>query len=214
MREERLVEDRLRAEYVNLLPAMKRIQVSMETEVRYLLLPIILELDGHEQIIVRARLKDCESAVASLRRRQNGSAFDAERSERYSLTALRDLVGLRVMTFPGRRFRDAHRVIRRRIADWTADPIPAIDRPGPPLGRKYYGRWNPNDSIRSEVQVVPLLISLFWEVEHSAIYKPTTGTREIAVSFPMRGHTAAVVSALQHFEAEFDRQLGTSLDEL
>jgi len=213
MREERLVEDRLRAEYVNLLPAMKRIQVSMETEIRYLLLPTILGLDRHEQIVVRARLKDCESAVESLRRRQGWSAFDAEHPERYSLTALRDLVGLRVMTFPGQRFRDAHRVIRRRILDWTADPIPAVDSSGPPLGQKYYGRWNPDDSIRSEVQVVPLLISLFWEVEHSAIYKPTAGTREIAASFRMRGHTAAVVSALQQFEAEFDRQLDASIDE-
>ena len=47
--------------------------------------------------------------------------FDSEQAELYSLTALPDLVALRVMTFPRRRFDDADRLIRPRITGWTAD---------------------------------------------------------------------------------------------
>jgi len=204
MADERRVEDRLRAEYVDLLPFMRRIQVSLETETRYLLLPLMLELDRHEQIVIRARLKDCESAIDSLRRRQDMSVFDLGRAEGYSLTALPDLVALRVMTFPDRRFHDADRVIRRRIADWTPDPILGEDST---IAHKYRGYWRPGDRLRCEIQVVSLLISLFWEVEHSAIYKPTAEARRIAQSMRMKERTTAVVSALQQFEAEYDRQL-------
>ena len=204
MADARLVEDRLRAEYVSLLPAMKRILVSLETEIRYLLLPLIMELDRHEQIVVRARLKDCESAVDSLRRRQELRVFKPDRAELYSLTALPDLIALRVMTFPGSRFRDADRIIRHRIPDWTADPVLAGKSP---IAHKYHGFWSPGDRLRSEVQVVSLLVSLFWQVEHSAIYKPSDEARRAAGSLRMKERTAAVISALQQFEAEFDWQL-------
>ena len=204
MREERLVEDRLRAEYVALLPEMKRIQVSMETKIRHRLLPIILELQQHEQIVIHARLKECESAVDSLRRRQEAGVFRAAQAESYSLTALPDLVGLRVMTFPGSRFHEVHRLVRPRIRGWVADPIPGI-------AHKYNGRWHQDDRIRSEIQIVPLLVSLFWEVEHSAIYKPTARARRAAESLPMIQRTAEVIAALQQFEAEFDRQFEASV---
>ena len=72
----RLVEDRLRAEYFALLPAMQRSLTAIEAEINYLLLPAKLKLDPHARILIRGRLKDCESAVDSLRRRQEGGRFD------------------------------------------------------------------------------------------------------------------------------------------
>src|SRR2546425_12180509 len=95
----RSVEDRLRAEYVSLLPAMRRTLTQIETEVSYALLPVTLEVHRYERILVKARLKECESAVDSLRRRQEGGRFDTDKRNTYSLASLPDLVGVRVLTF-------------------------------------------------------------------------------------------------------------------
>lgn len=92
MVERRTVEDRLRSEYAALLPAMQRTRTEVETEVQHLVLRATLGLDQYERIIVRARLKDCESAVDALRRREKFGFFDADHLEQYSLTSLPDLV--------------------------------------------------------------------------------------------------------------------------
>jgi ppGpp synthetase/RelA/SpoT-type nucleotidyltranferase len=203
----RLVEDRLRAEYVGLLPAMQRTLIALETEVRYVLLPTTLELHRYERILVRGRVKECESAVDSLRRRQEGGTFDADHVDRYSLTALPDLVGVRVLTFPNRRLQEAHRVILAKVSEWSFDPVSGAVEDEEPIALKYQGFWNPTDRFRAEIQIVSLLIGLFWEVEHSAIYKPSPNLRGVAKSIAMRSRTAAVLSALRNFEEEFDRQI-------
>jgi hypothetical protein len=59
------------------------------------------------------------------------------------------------------------------------------------------------------LQIVSSLIGLFWEVEHSAIYKPTPELQGIASSISMKDRNDAVLNALQQFEQEFDRQIET-----
>jgi ppGpp synthetase/RelA/SpoT-type nucleotidyltranferase len=54
----------------------------------------------HEQVVVRSRIKDCESAIASLRRRQEGKLFDPDTPDKYQLDILPDLAGVRVLVFP------------------------------------------------------------------------------------------------------------------
>jgi hypothetical protein len=186
---------------------MQRTLTALETEVDYLLLPAKLQLDQYERMLVHGRVKDCESAVDSLRRRQEGGRFDTDQPEKYSLTVLPDLVAVRVLTFPPPRFEDARRIVTARIPTWTADPIPALDPADPPLALKFHGTWSPSDTFHSEVQIVSLLIGLFWEVEHSAIYKPSPKLRGIAESRAMKLRTAAVLNALREFEQEFGRQL-------
>jgi hypothetical protein len=203
----RLVEDRLRAEYFALLPAMQRSLTAIEAEINYLLLPAKLKLDPHARILIRGRLKDCESAVDSLRRRQEGGRFDPAHPEQYSLTTLPDLVGLRILTFPDACFQEAQKVVSGRLAVWTEDHIRAEDQTEPPLALKFHGLWLPDDTFHSELQVVSLLVGLFWEVEHSAIYKPTPRLRGVARSRAMRTRTMAVLSALREFEQEFGQQL-------
>lgn len=88
---ERTIEDRLRQEYFDLLPDIRIALEHLEAEIRYRLLPISRDLDKFERVDVRARVKDCESAIDSLRRRQEGAIFYASRIESYSLTNLRDL---------------------------------------------------------------------------------------------------------------------------
>jgi hypothetical protein len=72
----RTIEDRLREEYFQLLPEIRRVAGQLESQINYHLLPIANALEPHEQLIVKSRIKECESAVDALRRRiQEGGIF-------------------------------------------------------------------------------------------------------------------------------------------
>jgi hypothetical protein len=88
---ERTVEDRLREEYFDLLPQIRRVLVQLEGEIAWQVLPISRKLRPHEQLIVKSRVKQCDSALEALRRRQEGATFDLDRPELYTLTSLKDL---------------------------------------------------------------------------------------------------------------------------
>ncbi len=210
----RLVEDLLRAEYVEIRPALQRSLTAVEIEVAHLLLPTKLDLQPHEQVLVRGRVKDCESAVDALRRRQEGGRFDTDDPTKYSLLALPDLVGIRVLTFPPSRLDAALEVISGRIQGWTADHVYGRDHTldSPPVAWKFHGLWLPDDDFHSEIQIASLLLGLFWEVEHSAIYKPSPRLRGVAESMSMRARTDAVTTALREFEEEFSRVVEADLD--
>jgi hypothetical protein len=209
----RTVEDSLRSEYVRLIPAMRRTSIAVETGVRHLLLDLTLDLHRYEQVIVKSRLKECESAIDALRRRQPFGLFDAARDTPYSLTSLPDLVGVRVLAFPQRRLEEARVALSPRLNEWVADHV--LSSAGPEAGviaLKYSGRWNVDDPIRSEIQLVSLLVGLFWEVEHSAIYKPSPNLRGIEKSIEMKRKIVAVETALQEFESEFARLIEEAAD--
>jgi ppGpp synthetase/RelA/SpoT-type nucleotidyltranferase len=123
MPELRTVEDYLRSEYVRLIPAMQRTLLAAETEVRHLLLDQMLRLDRYEHITITSRVKECESAIDALRRRQPFGVFDDTRESQYSLTVLPDLVGIRVLTFPQRRLEDARLALAPRMTGWVADHV-------------------------------------------------------------------------------------------
>jgi ppGpp synthetase/RelA/SpoT-type nucleotidyltranferase len=93
---ERSIEDRLREQYFELLPKMTRVLQSFTTEIEYLLRLIRKDLAPHETLVVKSRIKDCGSAIDKLRRREPGGVFDRDMPDKYSLLALRDLVGSRV----------------------------------------------------------------------------------------------------------------------
>lgn len=63
----RSIEDRLREEYFVLLPEIRRVTEQLEAEVRYHILPILRGLEQYEQVIVKSRIKECESALDALR---------------------------------------------------------------------------------------------------------------------------------------------------
>jgi hypothetical protein len=201
----RTAEDYLRSEYVRLLPVMQRAEVAVETEVRHLLLGLTLDLDRFEQVVVKTRIKGSESAIDALRRRQPYGLFDADRADEYSLTALPDLIGVRALVFPPRRLEEARIALAPRLNGWTADPVSASSRGADLIALKYSGRWNANDPFKTEIQLVSMLVGLFWEVEHSAIYKPHPNLRGIAKSMEMSKRIAAVENALREFEIEFQR---------
>jgi ppGpp synthetase/RelA/SpoT-type nucleotidyltranferase len=138
---ERTVEDRLREEYFDLLPGIRRVAEELEAEIRYCLLPISLELDRYERLVVSSRIKECESAVDALRRRQEGATFDRDQPQLYVLTSLKDLAGVRVSVFPRKRWNEIDLEVRRRFASWEPDPV--LDENGHLLAAKYYGYCKP-----------------------------------------------------------------------
>jgi hypothetical protein len=71
------------------------------------------------------------------------------------------------------------------------------------LAHKYYGYVDKRIRITAEYQIVPMLIGLFWEVEHSALYKPSPDLQGISSSLEMQRKKREVLRALQEFEDEF-----------
>jgi ppGpp synthetase/RelA/SpoT-type nucleotidyltranferase len=198
---DRTIEDRLREEYAVLLPHIRRAAEQLETEVRYHLLPISNQLNEYERLVVKSRVKDCESALEALRRRQEGRTFDRDRSELYTLTSLKDLAGVRVLAFPIRRLTEINSTLRRRFPGWESDPIVDDEEQ---LAFKYSGHCQTGDQVRAEYQIVSMMTGLFWEVEHSAMYKPAPRIRGVAKSLEMKQRRAIVLDALRAFEAEFE----------
>jgi ppGpp synthetase/RelA/SpoT-type nucleotidyltranferase len=168
---QRAVEDWLRAEYFELLPDIRRVVEELEAEVRHSLLPMSRRLERYEQLVVKSRVKECESAIDALRRNlHEGRTFDQHRPEPYTLKYLNDLAGVRVMVFPRNHLARTSQELRRRFPSWTADPVREYQQ-GPILAETYYGYCEASGIIRGEIQIVPMLTGLFWEVEHAAIYQ-------------------------------------------
>lgn len=197
----RTVPDLLREEYFSLLPQIRRVAEHLEAEVRYHLLPVARSLNHYEQVVVKARVKDCESAIATLQRKQEGEAFDDDKAESYSLISLKDLAALRVLIFPRTRLQEVDRLLRRQFPEWHPDHVVQDNQV---LALKYSGYCRNEDRIKAEYQVVPVLTGLFWEIEHSALYKPAPELRGVVSSPEMEARRAAVLSALQAFETEFE----------
>jgi ppGpp synthetase/RelA/SpoT-type nucleotidyltranferase len=203
---DRAIRDRLIQEYFDYLPDIRRVVWQLETEIRYRTLPILHNLEPHEQLIVKSRVKDCQSAVNALQRRQEGNLFDPELADQYSVLQLPDLAGVRVLVFPRARLVAVDQILRgaESFLDWTPDPV--RDASGANLASKYYGYCREvSEKVRGEYQIVPMLIGYFWEVEHSAMYKPAQSLSGIMKSRQMQELRTGVESALSRFEEEFER---------
>jgi ppGpp synthetase/RelA/SpoT-type nucleotidyltranferase len=200
---ERTVEDRLREQYFDLLPDIRSVLYELEAELKHCLVPVFLQLNNYERLVVTSRVKECESALDAIRRRQEGATFDSGRPELYSLDSLNDLAGVRVLAFPRSRLDEADRRLRERFPSWTADPVSGYAENDEPLALTYFGYCRASDRIRAEFQIVPMLTALFWEVEHSVIYKPSPRLKGVARSLEMQQRTQGVVKALKAFEDEF-----------
>jgi hypothetical protein len=208
MTDNRTIEDRLREEYFDLLPDIRRVAEHLEAEVKYLVLPIRRKLDRYEQVVVTSRVKDCESAVDSLRRKQEGSTFDTERPTLYTLRDLGDLAGVRVLAFPSSRLAEVDEEIRKRFDSWEPGPVTGLGEAELKLASKYGGYYREaSDRIRGEIQIVPMLIGLFWEVEHSAVYKPSPKLKGVAAHPEMQRCASEVYKALRAFERQFEALL-------
>ena len=206
----RTIEDRLREEYFELLPQIRRVAEQLATEVGYHTLPISRSLNRPERLDVTSRIKECDSALDALRRRQEGGTFDTDRPELYTLSTLPDLAGVRVLAFPRGLLSEIDQVLREQFSSWHPDPV--LAESGDILAYTYYGYCAASNRVQGEYQVVPMLTGLFWEVEHSAMYKPHPRLKGIDRSLEMRKRREDVYSALQKFEDEFERLVSGEKD--
>lgn len=201
---ERDVKHALREEYFRLLPYIRHVVEELEAGIRFRLLPISRSLAKHERADVTSRIKECESAIESLRRRQPYLTFDPSRH--YSLKDLPDLAGVRVLVFPRRRLAEIDQRLRDRFLDRTFDPVPSHKENGEPLAFKYNGFCREaSTEVRGEYQIVPMLIGLFWDVEHDAIYKVEPSLAHVRDDPMMQDRVNEVYDVLQTFEDEFER---------
>jgi len=204
MMDKRTIEDRLREEYFELLPEIRRVAEHLEAKVRYCVLPISRKLQKYERLVITSRIKECDSALDSLRRRREGGTFDRDQPGLYTLTALNDLAGVRVLTFPRYLMAKVNRELRKRFPCWKADPVPGCVEGEEPLAFKYHGCCEASTKVRGELQIVSMLIGLFWEVEHSAIYKAAPRLKGVARSLEMQDRTRDVLNAFRAFEEQFE----------
>jgi Region found in RelA / SpoT proteins len=200
----RTIDDKLREEYFALLPDIRKIKEQVEAEVRFKLVPILRTLNTHERFEVQSRVKECESAINALRRRQEASLFEDDQPEKYSLTQLRDLAGVRILVFPRGLLKRIDECLRDHFHLWTADHMPGYNAGDDIQALKYYGFCSDEDLISSEIQILPMLTGLFWKVEHEAIYKPKPEFKNIARSLEMRERTQEVLNSLKAFEETFE----------
>jgi ppGpp synthetase/RelA/SpoT-type nucleotidyltranferase len=204
---ERTVEDRLREEYFQLSPEIKRVLHQLQTDVAYLLLPMTLHLKHHERIHVEARAKECDSAINALRRREEARQFDEDSAAKYTLAELPDLAALRVLVFPRSRLESVHSIVRGKYSEWASDPVKTGT---PPRFRawKYHGFCSTSQRVRAELQVVPMLTGLFWQIEHDAFYKPRDPVLRGAVNKPViRERTERVYDAFDALEEVLQGEL-------
>jgi len=201
---ERTVEDRLREEYVVLLPEIRAVVEESEAEIRHSLVSLSSKLNRYEQLSVTSRVKDCESAMQALRRREEGATFDPGKINSYTLTSIPDLAGVRVLAFPSRVWNQADELLQKRFTDWRSNPI--LDAETKDLVAFKYDRyWTASTKFRGELQIVPMLIGLFWQVEHSTMYKPSPELKGVAEALEMQHRRSEVSNALRAYEAEFER---------
>jgi len=127
---------------------LKRVAERLKTQIQYAILPISTRLKPHENLMVKARVKDCNSAINKLQQynpidpllpRNPGGVFDRDRPEIYTLLTLRDLVGVRVLAFPSGIATEVDKILHSRFQDWTPDPIK--DENGQQLAFKYTGQY-------------------------------------------------------------------------
>lgn len=151
---DRTIEDRLREEYFDLLPDIRRVAEHLEAKVRYHVLAISRSLDKFERIAVTSRVKECDSAIESLRRRPEGAIFDPDRAEEYTLKSLKDLAGVRVLAFPPGRLAEIDVALREPFPSPIWEPDPVLTDGGETLAFKYSGYCQASDKVPGEYQIV------------------------------------------------------------
>jgi hypothetical protein len=174
----------------------------LEAEIRYHILSVLHDLDPFEQVIVKSRVKDCESAIRKLL--GEGNVFVPEKQ--YSLLDLKDLAGARVLVFPSKRLSQIDDLLRASVPfrGWTPHPLlyagKTLQAP------KYYGVFESvSGEIQGEYQIVPMLLGNFWEVEHSAIYKPVGWAKGADRDDDLKALIKDIELALSRFEEKFER---------
>ena len=99
---------------------------------------------------------------------------------------------------------EIHEMLRDRFPDWEPDHAKSDEAHDELLALAYHGYCEASGKVRGEFQIVSMLTGLFWEVEHSAMYKPTPRLKGVAHSREMKQRREEVQLALRVFEKDFE----------
>lgn len=192
------------------MPEIRRVEAHLRAEIQFHTLPILRSLGPHEQLVIKSRVKDCESAINALRRRtkegkrREFATFNRNMPDDYSLLDLKDLAAVRILAFPLARLEEIDEALKPCLPNWTPDPI--HNDHGEVLAQKYFGYCSQASTrVKGEFQVVSMLTGLFWEVEHASIYKPNPELRGAERNSELQELTGKVYEALANFEQGFER---------
>ena len=90
--------------------------------------------------------------------------------------------------------------LRKRFR-WKPDPV---QEQGELLAFKYRGYSKASRKIKGEYQIASMLTGLFWEVEHSAMYKPDPRLKFMGEHRGLKQRRTEVLEALKAFEEQFE----------
>lgn len=208
----RPVEDYLRDQYFDLLPTLRFARDELESRIRCHLVKTSRDLQKYEFIRTTSRIKDCSSAIQKLRSSCEGRFFDKSLPPgTYDLKKLDDLVGARLLAFPRQLLEVVHETLQGVFPGWVPDHLNVPGYNANPAVYKYNGRLPEMREITVEYQVAPMLLGLFWEVEHDTLYKPAPQLKGIMQEPPLRESAEEVMRSLRHFETKFEETIAASL---
>jgi hypothetical protein len=87
-----------------------------------------------------------------------------------------------------------------------------VEEGGELLALKFGGYSEASLKIEGEYQIMPILIGRFWEVEHSAMYKPDARLRGVANHPGMVDRRTEVLQSIKVLEEQFERLLKGAKD--
>lgn len=162
---------RLRREYDIILPQLKKIESFLVTTVAFQLKSIIFDLHEHERIDIKSRIKTFESSISKLGYTKRGRNHEGSRKsgfpikdDKISLSDITDLVGLRILVFPSHKISIMSNLLVG-LYPWASDENFLY-------GLQYQGKIEENENIGCEIQIVPMLLGHYLEIEHFVLYKP------------------------------------------
>ena len=152
------IEKWIQEEYKNLRPALNKLRKKVKKEIRTCLSDFTQSLEPWQRIEIRSRIKECNSAIDSLRKRNF-----------HTLNDLVDLVGIRIVVFPASLAEKVEGV----LIDYFKTLVPDhyFYAKNEIAFRKYNGLTDDTTKIKCEIQIMPEILYSLVEVEHDFFYK-------------------------------------------
>ncbi len=193
------VESRLQLEYLKVASALYKAKEYIEIEIKHTIKTQLLEAVHANKILISSRVKDCNSAITALKKKEEGRVFRDGRQ--YSITQLNDLIGLRISVFPLTLLELVQSPLLSYLENNFEQPFQTDHTTIENYDiYKYRGIHNQFSEFNCEIQLIPMLISKFWDTEHDVFYKPASPHD----APPMKEAYDAVIKSLYSFEKTYE----------
>ena len=153
-------------EYSNKIEKFKKIEEKLYFEVCHFLSDDKYNLNEFQHIEITSRIKSYSSAEKKLRNQLELTAHDKS-----SIFDLDDIIGIRISVFPLTLLRNIEKKLDEKFKSWKKE-------------KSCHGRYSVYkhrsnyEKANCEIQLVPMLVGKFWDVEHSVIYKSKLSKNE------------------------------------